>query len=146
MATSEQKTVPTNPDPDAVIAAVEDPVRRADLATLRALFAEVTGKEPVMWGGAIIGFGAYAYRYESGHSGTSARLAFANRKGDMALYLMGRNEDRQDLLARLGRHKASKMCINVKRLSDIDMDVLRELMVQSLAYMAQAHPEDPSDR
>lgn len=145
MAKSEQKTLPTDLDADAVIAAVEDPVRRADLATLRALFAEVTGKQPVMWGGAIIGFGAYAYRYESGHAGTAARLAFANRKGDMALYLMGRNEDRQDLLARLGRHKAAKMCINVRRLSDIDMGVLRELMDRSLAYMAQAYPQDPTD-
>jgi hypothetical protein len=145
VATSEQKTVPTNLDPDAVIAAVEDPVRRADLQALRAMFAEAAGKEPVMWGGSIIGFGAYAYRYESGHAGTSARIAFANRKGDMALYLMGRNEDREDLLARLGRHKTGKMCIYVRRLSDVDTGVLRELVDQSLEHMAQTYPDDPLD-
>lgn len=142
---AETKTRPTAVNADDVIAAVEDPVRRADLQTLRAMFSAATGKPAVMWGPSIIGFGAYAYRYDSGHSGTAARIGFANRKGDMALYLMGRNEDREDLLSRLGKHKAAKMCIYVKRLSDIDMGVLKELTDQSLAYMAQTYPDDPTD-
>ncbi len=142
---AELKTKPTETDADALIAAVEDPVRRADLQALRVMFSDATGKAPVMWGGSIVGFGAYAYTYESGHSGTAARLGFANRKGDMALYIMGRNEDRQDLLARLGRHKTGKMCIYVRKLSDVDAGVLRELVDRSLTYMAGAYPDDPLD-
>ena len=63
----------------------------------------------------------------------------------MALYIMGRNEDRQDLLARLGRHKTGKMCIYVRKLSDVDAGVLRELVDRSLTYMAGAYPDDPLD-
>jgi hypothetical protein len=141
---AEQKTKPTTVSVDAVIAAVADPARRADLETLRRIMTEASGKPAVMWGGGIVGLGAYAYRSESGHSGVSARLGFANRKSDIALYVMGRNENRQDLLARLGRHRTGKMCVYVRRLSDIDIPVLHELIERSLAQMAKAHPDDPS--
>jgi hypothetical protein len=139
---AEPKTKPTTASVDDVIAAIGDPGRRADLEVLRRIMSEASGMPAVMWGPSIIGFGTYAYRYESGRSGAAARVGFANRKGDIALYVMGRNEDRRELLARLGRHRTGKMCIYVRRLADIDLAVLRELIDCSLAHMAEAYPVD----
>jgi hypothetical protein len=123
------KTGPTGEDVHAFIAAVPNEARREDARGLCALLADWTGEPPVMWGSGIVGFGAYHYRYESGHEGTAALVGFAPRKANLVLYLVGGFVDRYPtLLERLGPHTTGKGCLYLKRLDDVDLEVLRELV------------------
>jgi Domain of unknown function (DU1801) len=94
---------------------------------------EITGEPPTMWGMSIIGFGTYHYRYTSGHEGDSALASFSPRRRLLAVYLIGGFENRyQRVLARLGPHKTGKGCLYIKRLDDVDLDALRELINRSV--------------
>ena len=130
---AELKTKPTDADPVAFIESIPDPARRQDCADLFEMMSAVGGEPPVMWGGSIIGFGSLSYRYASGHSGTWFRAGFASRKQALTLYLMLDLDKQGERLAALGRHKRGKGCLYVKRLADIDRDVLRELISASFA-------------
>lgn len=134
------KTKPTGVTADAFIDAVPDPVRRADAEAVRDLLARVTGEPAVMWGPSIVGFGAYDYRYDSGHAGTSCRLGFSPRKAELVLYLLTGAPDEAALLARLGKHRTGKSCLYIKRLADIDMAVLEEIARGALAHMDERYP------
>jgi Domain of unknown function (DU1801) len=124
-----QKTVPNAQSPQAFLATVPSDQRREDAQTLCRLLAQWTGEPPVMWGNSIVGFGCYRYRYESGHAGTSALVAFSPRKASLVLYLVGGIEDRYPkLLQRLGPHTVGKGCLYVKCLDDVDHEVLHELV------------------
>ena len=136
----EQKTKPTATSAADFIAAVEDPKRRADAEAACALLAEATGESPVMWGPSIVGFGAYHYRYASGHEGDAPLVGFSPRKANLVFYLSGCDERRDDLLARLGKHKAGKGCVYVNRLSDVDAEVLREMAVATAASLRERYP------
>lgn len=128
-----QTTLPTDQDVNAFIAALPDERHREDAGTLCGLLSEWTGEAPVMWGTSIVGFGRYDYRYESGHEGTAALVGFSPRKANLVLYLVGGIEDRYPkLLARLGPHKTGKGCLYLKRLDDVDRDVLRELVERTV--------------
>ncbi|MEL6386029.1 MAG: DUF1801 domain-containing protein [Pseudomonadota bacterium] len=137
MATSENNTQPTNTDPRAFIEAVEHPVRRKDGLVLLDLFRRATALEPVMWGPSIIGFGGYAYKYESGREGTSMLTGFSPRKANLVLYIMPgyRDGDMAGLLSRLGKHRASKACLYINKLADVDETVLEEIIIDGLRYM-----------
>lgn len=137
---AEQKTKPTAVSVGDFLAAVEDPKRRADAEAACALLAEATGEPPTMWGPSIVGFGAYHYRYASGHEGDAPLVGFSPRKTSLVFYLSGCEERRGDQLARLGKHKAGKGCVYVNRLSDVDADVLREMAVASAASLRQRYP------
>ena len=124
-----QKTKPTDVSVADFIAAVEDPKRRADAEAACALLSEATGEPAVMWGPSIVGFGAYHYRYASGHEGDAPLVSFSPRKANLVFYLFGCDEGRGDLLDRLGKHKAGKGCVYVNRLSDIDPAVLKAMAI-----------------
>lgn len=133
----------TKPTPVAVadfIAAVPDPVRRADAEALVALFEAASGEPAAMWGSSIIGCGSYHYRYASGHEGDMARISFSPRKAETVLYLAEEFPDRAELFARLGKHRVGKSCVYIKRLADIDMAVVRALVDASLAATEAAYP------
>ena len=124
---------PTGDDVAELLAGIPDPDRRADAQTLVGLLTELTGEEPVIWASSIVGFGSYHYRYGSGHEGDVPLAAFAPRKGRTVLYLMADFEARhRPLLEKLGPHKAGKSCLYLKRLDDVDLDVLRELLERSI--------------
>ncbi|NBZ88480.1 DUF1801 domain-containing protein [Stagnihabitans tardus] len=106
-----------------------DPQRRAEAYSLIGLFSDVTGYAPVLWPGKIIGFGRYAYRYESGHAGVSLATGFSPRKAELSLYVNGADPA---LLERLGKHRAGKGCLYLRRLSDADPAVLKELIALGL--------------
>jgi Domain of unknown function (DU1801) len=128
-----QKTQPTDADVEAFLDAIPDSERRADARTVAALMSEITGDPPVLWGSSIVGFGTYRYRYPSGHEGTSPLASFASRKDQLVIYLIGGFEERHHrLLARLGPNKTGKGCLYVKRLSDLDLDLLRALLRRSI--------------
>ena len=103
--------------------------RRAEADELLAMFTEISGEEPVVWAGRIIGFGEYEYRYESGRGGRSPMLAFAPGPSKHTIYLPNEFAERwPDLMAKLGKHRASKVCLYLTRLTDVDRGVLRELL------------------
>jgi hypothetical protein len=112
---------------------VPDNRRREDARRLCVMMQEITGESPVMWGTSIVGFGAYHYRYASGHEGDSALASFSPRRQHLVIYLVGEFADRhQAALARLGSHKTGKGCLYIKRLDDVDLDALRELIDRSV--------------
>lgn len=140
-----QKTQPHSGDVDTFLATIADEAKRADSHALIAMMQEVSGSPPVLWG-TMIGFGQYHYKYASGHEGDSFLIGFAPRKAEFSLYLLaaheGQNAERQaGLLARLGRHRAGKGCLYVKRLADIDMHVLRDLCALTVQHMRQTYPQ-----
>ena len=137
----EAKTKPTDISVAEFIAAVENPVRRADAETVLALLEEISGEPATMWGPSIIGFGKYHYRYDSGHEGDAPRIGFSPRKAQTVLYILGGFEGQDALLARLGKVKTSVACLYVNKLTDVDMAVLREIAVRSLAENRKRYPE-----
>ena len=121
------------------IAAVENPTRRADAETLCALFEEISGEPPKMWGPSIIGFGRYHYRYDSGHEGDAPRLGFSPRKAHVVVYVMSGFKGQDAMIARIGKVKTSVSCMSVNRLDQIDLEVLREMAVASLSQMRELY-------
>ena len=126
-------TTPTEQQVEDYLATVENDQRRADARTLIEIMRDITGEPPAMWGPSMIGFGSYHYRYASGHEGDSALAGFAPRKQQLVLYLVGGFEDQHAAqMAKLGPHRTGKGCLYLKRLSDVDLDVLRTLIEQSV--------------
>jgi hypothetical protein len=120
-----------------------DPARRAEAERLLSIFAEVTGWEARLWGPSMVGFGRYAYRYESGHSGESFATGFSPRKAELSIYLMAGDKTVGPILARLGPHRMGKACLYLKRLEPIDEQVLREAIRAGLDDLARhwtVHP------
>lgn len=137
---AENKTRPTEADVLGFINSVDDERKRQDSLTVLALMREVTGEEPKMWGGSIVGFGSYHYKYASGREGDAPITGFSPRKQALTIYIMGGFEQYDDLLAKLGKHTTGSSCLYVKRLSDVDLDVLRELVTKSVDHMKQMYP------
>ena len=136
----EAKTKATALSVAAYLDAIADETRRRDCQELAALMERVTGCPAVMWGTAIVGFDRYHYRYASGHEGESCVVGFAARKGDLSVYLMGGYEGAEPLLAQLGRHRIGKACLYLKRLADVDLPVLEQLVVRAVACVKQRYP------
>ena len=132
---SDLKTRPTGDDPESWLAAVPDERRRADAREVMEMMREATGEEPRMWGGSIIGFGEYHYRYETGREGDWFLTGLSPRKSALTVYIMAGFDRYDELMARLGKHTTGRSCLYIKRLSDVDMDVLRELVERSVAHM-----------
>ncbi|WP_167045159.1 DUF1801 domain-containing protein [Salinibacterium sp. ZJ454] len=108
--------------------------RRAEADELLTMFGEISGEQPVVWAGRIIGFGEFEYRYESGRRGRSPLLAFAPGPTKHTIYLANDFSERwPDLMARLGTHRASKVCLYLTRLTGVDLSALRTLLERSLA-------------
>jgi len=128
----ENKTKPTDASVDRFVGSIEEDERRQDCLTVLALMRDVTGDEPRMWGPSIIGFGDLRYRGASGETAWF-KAGFSPRKRELVLYLMGGFERFDQLTGRLGRHKTGKSCLYIRRLRDVDMAVLRELVEASTA-------------
>jgi len=137
---AELKTRPTDADVTAFLDAVPDERKRADAHTVCALMAEITGAPAKMWGKNIVGFGNYDYTYASGRSGSWFEAGFSPRKTALTLYVMSGFSGEDDLMSRLGKHTTGKSCLYIKRLSDVDMAVLRELVERSVATIRERYP------
>ena len=139
---SDAKTRPTAANVTAFLDAKAEPARRGEADQLLALMRRVTGCEPQMWGESIVGFGQYHYRYESGREGDAPLVGFSPRKADWSIYLLAGAEGSEQaaLMQRLGKHKMGKACLSVKRLTDIDLGVLEELVRGSVAEMRRRYP------
>ncbi len=131
MATT--KTKPTGSSVAAYIAARGNAEQRKDAKQLMAMLKRLCGKPAKMWGPSIVGFDKYRYTYESGHSGEAPQVGFAIRGRELVVYIAMENTTQQQLLAKLGKHRRGKVCLYVKRLEDIDTNVLEQLVKNSLA-------------
>ena len=129
---AELKTKPTEDDVDAFLATIDDEQKRTDCLVLRKFFEDITGAPAKMWGSSIIGFDTYHYKYKSGREGDWMVAGFSPRKASLTLYIMDGYDTYQDLLAKLGKHTTAKSCLYIKRLDDIDLSVLRELVTRSV--------------
>ena len=128
---SQNKTRPTTTSVTSFLDSVEDEIQRRDSYALIGIMKGITGEEPVMWGPSIIGFGSYHYKYDSGREGDMMLTGFSPRKQSLSLYIMAGFTNYEALLQKLGKHKTGKSCLYIKRLSEINTDVLSELIKAS---------------
>ena len=132
---AELKTKENDQSVEAFLSSIDDVQKQADCRALVAIMQEATGAAPRMWGDSIVGFGHYHYKYASGREGDWFLTGFAPRKQNLTLYIMAGFDNYEALLGRLGKHTTGKSCLYVKRLADVDMPVLTELVVESVAHM-----------
>lgn len=125
---AENATRETDASVEEFVDHVEHPGRREDSFVLLDLMRRATGVQPKMWGPAIIGFGKYHYRYESGREGDMLRVGFSPRKASIALYFMAKGDGFDELLKGLGKYKAGASCLYISRLKDVNLDVLESLV------------------
>ena len=136
---AENKTKPTKQSTAAFIDAITDGTRRADAKALVRLMQGATGEKAMMWGPSIVGFGSCHYVYESGREGDMPLVGFSPRKAATVLYgLMGSGES-EALLVKLGKHTAGKGCLYIKKLDDVDQEVLGALMVKAASAKRAKH-------
>jgi len=130
---AENKTKATDASVESYLSAIEDDGRRKDCEALAKLMTRATKEKPKMWGTSIVGFGSYHYKYESGREGDACMTGFSSRKGDISVYLVAGFPGQEALLAKLGKHKMGKACLYVRKLGDVDLKVLEQLVVGSVA-------------
>ncbi|RYL92624.1 DUF1801 domain-containing protein [Sporolactobacillus sp. Y61] len=138
----EQKTKENDRSVTEFIEQVENPGRREDAWKLLNIYTQTTGYPAKMWGPSIIGFGSYHYKYASGHEGDAPLAGFSPRKAKISLYFATGDAERAPLLEKLGKHKAGKACVYVNRLSDINTDILKKLITQSMAFLKKTYPPE----
>lgn len=131
---AEQKTKPSEASVEEFLNTVEDEGKRKDSFAILDLMKQETQLEPKLWGGSMIGFGSYHYKYASGHEGDSFLIGFSPRKGNLALYGLNGFDGAEELRQKLGKHKMGKGCLYINRLSDVDLSTLREMVGRSLEH------------
>ena len=137
--TANNKTKPEKTSVREYIASVENQGRREDAQVILKMMRDITGMKPVMWGATLVGFGKYHYRYESGREGDAFLVGFAPRKANMVVYIMPGFSDYGGLLKRLGKYKTGSSCLYLGRLSNIDLEVLAELITASFEHMQKKY-------
>ena len=134
MPKAKPKTTETASSVSDFVKKIPDEQRQKDAQAIIKIMKEQSGFEPKMWGPAIIGFGSYHYKYESGHEGDAPLVGFSPRKSEFAIYLTSRFDKREELLKQFGKHKAAKACIYVKKLEDINVEVFKKMITNSIKY------------
>ena len=127
----------------AFLDGVQPAQRQVEARALVALFQKVTGYEPRLHTGGMVGFGCYEYTYASGHSGVSFATGFAPRKAELSVYILPGYQDFGAILARLGPHRMGKACLYIRHLDQVDLGVLAELIVAGLADLRSRWPVTP---
>jgi hypothetical protein len=126
------------------IASIENETRQADARAMVKIFEDVTGWQPRMWGATIIGFGAYHYTYESGHSGSICAVGFSPRKSNFSIYAAD-FPGKSEILDQLGKHKGGiKQCLYINKLADVDVESLKAIVKKSLEELKKTWPVTPS--
>jgi hypothetical protein len=136
------KTKPTEISVESFLNNVADEDARRDSFTLVSLMEKVTGEKARMWGPSIVGFGKYRYKYDSGREGEMCMVGFSPRKANLTMYVLAGNPDQADLLSKLGKHKTGKGCLYIKKLSDVNPDVLEKLVAQCIDILKKRYPEN----
>lgn len=137
----EQKTKETELDVVEFIEKVDSPKKREDAYKLLQIFEETSGFKAKLWGPSIIGFGSYHYKYTTGHEGDAPLVGFSPRKAKISLYFAPGDLEREVLLGKFGKHTTGKACVYINKVADIDEEVLRELIKQSIAFLQKVYPQ-----
>jgi hypothetical protein len=137
---AENKTRQTDASVAEFLGSVAEDRKRRDSQVILEMMREESGEQPRMWGESIVGFGSYHYKYESGREGDMPIIGFSPRKQNLTLYLVPGFDAYGSLLERLGKHTTGKVCLYIKKLEDVDLDVLRELVRLSVEHMRAANP------
>ena len=124
------------------INSVEDEQKRQDCYEIMGIMKEITGEEPKMWGGSIVGFGSYHYKYNSGREGDWFLTGFSPRKQNLSLYIMSGFDHYGTMMAKLGKYKTGKSCLYIKQLADIDGNILKEMITNSVEMISKMYPKD----
>jgi Domain of unknown function (DU1801) len=140
---AENKTKPTKLSVAAFIAVLTDPTKRGDAKALVKVMRDATGEKPKMWGPSIVGFGSYHYRYGSGREGDMPLIGFSPRKAAIVLYNTTASRDSKALLTKIGKHTTGKGCLYVKKLADVDQQVLETMVVKSVAALRARYSKKP---
>jgi hypothetical protein len=138
----ELKTKETDRSVIEFIENVDSPKKREDAYKLLDIFTETSGYEAKMWGPSIIGFGKYHYKYDSGHEGNAPLVGFSPRKAKISLYFATGDTKREELLKDFGKHTTGKACVYINKMADIDEDVLKALITQSITFLKEMYPEN----
>lgn len=136
---AELKTKKHGGDVGAFLTTIEDDRRREECRIVHDIMRRVTGEDAAMWGTSIVGFGSYHYKYASGREGDWFLTGFASRKQSLTVYIMPGFSAFDDLMARLGKHKTARSCLYIKKLDDVDLTVLEELINQSVTWMRERY-------
>lgn len=139
----ELKTKENDRDVIEFIEAVENPKKREDAYKLLDIFTEISGYTAKMWGPSIIGFGKYHYKYQTGHEGDAPLVGFSPRKAKISLYFATGDTNREELLEKFGKHTSGKACVYINKVADIDVEVLKALIVQSIDFLRNTYPDQP---
>lgn len=131
----EQKTKVNNNNVTAFLNTIADEKKRKDCFALTEIMKQVSKEEPKMWGTSIIGFGAYHYKYASGHQGDAPLIGFSPRKQNIVLYLMGGFHTHPEVMKKLGKHKAGKGCLYISNMDDVNIAILKEVIELSMQYL-----------
>ena len=118
---------------------IQDEKKRKDSNTIVDLIKQVTRSEPKMWGKSIIGFGIYHYKYKSSREGDWMKVGFSPRKENLTLYIMPGFDKYENLMQNLGKHKTGKGCLYIKKLEDVNLDILEKLITQSFKYISEKY-------
>ncbi|MFD9625553.1 DUF1801 domain-containing protein [Peribacillus muralis] len=137
-----QKTKETDSNVIEFIENVDNPKKREDAYELLDVFTKTTGYEAKMWGPSIIGFGTYHYKYESGHEGDAPLVGFSPRKAKISLYFSPEDKKRGELLQIFGKHTSGKACVYINKVADIDKDVLKQLINESVKFLRDMYPDN----
>ena len=136
---AENKTKPTQLKVSDFIAGIEDKVKRDDCRELMKLMAKITGNRAKMWGAAIVGYGKYHYKYESGREGDFFLTGFSPRKQALSIYIVSGFSINPELMEKLGKYKTGKSCLYVKKLDDVDRSALAQLVKESVAFIRKKY-------
>lgn len=132
---AENKTKPTTASVLDFLNSVENEKRREDGLKLFEIFNEVLDEPAVMWGESIVGYGEYHYKYDSGREGDFLLTGFAPRKSNLSVYIMPGFKRYAELLEKLGKHRTGASCLYINKLENIDQEVLKTLIAESVQYM-----------
>ncbi|KKI89554.1 hypothetical protein WQ54_24635 [Bacillus sp. SA1-12] len=137
----ELKTKETDSNVIEFIEQVESPKKREDAYKLLDIFTETSDCEAKMWGPSIIGFGKYHYKYKTGHEGDAPLVGFSPRKAKISLYFATGDTEREELLKDFGKHTTGKACVYINKVDDIDIEILKKLILQSIKFLRETYPD-----
>ena len=140
MAKSTNKTTETENSVTDFLNSVADEIKRADSFQLVKIMTKQTGFTAKMWGPSIVGFGSYHYKYESGREGDAPLVGFSPRAKEISLYMSQDPAQKEKLLKELGKHRTGGGCIYIKKLQDINIEVLGKLITNSVKHLQQKYP------
>jgi len=136
---AELKTKPNNQNVDDFLKKLSDPAKRKNCHRVLDIMKQITQQEPMMWGDSMVGFGNYHYQYTSGREGNWFLTGFSPRKQSLTIYIMSGFDQFEHLMSQLGKYKNSKSCLYVKKLDDIDLGILKELIAESIKLLSKRY-------